>query len=277
MQSQDKTNKGQSKVTRYGWEIVDAPGEFLLIDKRNILVDHKYQRSDLSQQKVLEISSEWSWASFGTIPVAKRPSGFFYAIDGQHRLLAAMKRDDIQFLPCMVFHLENAKEEATAFLSLNANRRPVSAISKHKASTFAGDQLSVVVNTTLSQFGLKLSPTAKNKGEIKCVDTLKRMAKENPEAFPLVLSLCTRISNQDSVCVHEKLLNGIWHLHNNVEGGLNNQRFVHRIEQLGATQLIRGATRAATLYARGGAKVFASGMLEEINKGLKNKFEMRAT
>lgn len=72
--------------------------------------------------------------------------------------------------------------------------------------------------------------------------------------------------------VHEKLLSGLWYMNGQIEGGLNGRKLSNRITEIGAKRLLDGATRAQAFYIRGGPKVFADGMLQEINKGLHNKF-----
>lgn len=62
-------------------------------------------------------------------------------------------------------------------------------------------------------------------------------------------------------------------MNSNIDGGLNDRRLSKRLMEIGAQRLLDGATRAAAFYARGGPKVFADGMLQEINKGLHGKFQ----
>ena len=74
--------------------------------------------------------------------------------------------------------------------------------------------------------------------------------------------------------VGEKLLSGISYLLRNIEGGMT-AKLETRIRNVGAERLIAGASRAATFYVRGGAKVFAIGMLEELNKNLQHKYTLK--
>ena len=78
------------------------------------------------------------------------------------------------------------------------------------------------------------------------------------------------------VAVGEKLLDGVWYIHRHVAGGLSDARLSRRLRDIGPRRLTESAIRAAAYYARGGAKVFASGMIEEINKNLRSKFTLEA-
>lgn len=51
-------------------------------------------------------------------------------------------------------------------------------------------------------------------------------------------------------------------------------RLFDRLKAIGAPRLVEGANKASAFFVRGGAQVWARGMLEEINKGLRNRFEM---
>jgi hypothetical protein len=74
--------------------------------------------------------------------------------------------------------------------------------------------------------------------------------------------------------VAERLLEGLWILHARCGEGLADKRLTKRLREKGARALLDGANRAAAYYASGGGKVWAQGMLSELNKGLHRKFTM---
>jgi hypothetical protein len=94
-------NSQLSKVERYGWEMKDEPGELMHVDKKRLRIDHEYQRS-ANEVKVTEITKRFSWLALGAIVVVRRGDAY-YVVDGQHRVMAAMRRTDIATLPCVVF------------------------------------------------------------------------------------------------------------------------------------------------------------------------------
>mgnify|MGYP003335309740 CR=1 FL=1 len=100
-----------NKVERYEWTALDAEGDLQWIDKAELSVDHTYQRPE-AKQKVLRIASEFSWQKFGCLVVSERQSGEMVVIDGQHRALAAIRRDDVNKVPCIVFRELQLADEA---------------------------------------------------------------------------------------------------------------------------------------------------------------------
>lgn len=269
----EKTPFGVNKVERYGWVMKDKPGTLQQIPKNFLCINEAYQR-EANKQKVLEIASQWSWLACGTITVAQR-KGRLWVIDGQHRVLAARKRSDIYELPCLEFELDDVRDEAMGFYRANAGRKPVTALAKHKALLVAGDATANQVADALNAAGLSLKKRAKSAGEIKAVSLLYARANESLPLLHSVLKLCADLCQADGVFVHERLLDGIWYIAKNYEHGLKDARLVARLKSVGARSLITAAQRAAAYYTKGGAAVWANGMLTEINRGLHKRFVLR--
>lgn len=267
---------GNDKIKRYNWKTsVTQVGEFQSIHKDMLCVNEEYQR-DAINTKVLSIAKNWSWIACGAIVVTYR-NGTIWVIDGQHRVLAAKSRSDITYLPCMVFQLDGLKEEAQGFLDLNTGRKPVSALDKQKALVAACDDVAIFVQREINRIGLKLAKTTRSVGQIQSIAWCTKRAREDREAFILVLSIAAEISRQDNVPVRERLLDGLWFLHKRMEGGLTNKRLLKKIKEKGGECLFNSANKAAAYYGAGGAKVWAEGMLAELNKGLVHKFELDQT
>ena len=272
------THIGVDKISRYGWRIKNEPGELQYIEKSKLVVGAEYQRDGTvpaSQDKILRIARDWDWMACGVIVVAK-VSGKFRVIDGQHRALGSRKRSDIAKLPCLVFEPESIAQEARAFLALNTLNKPVSAFDKHRARLVAEDEISAKIDETLRRLGLVLSKRAKSVGHFGSIAWAYRRAAEDYQAFDYVVDMAAKLSSADGIAVPERLLDGLWYLNQTMEGGLAEPRLNARIIHVGARALLDSATRAAAYYARGGARVFASGMLEALNKGVHKKFELPA-
>lgn len=259
------------KVARYKWVKVNKPGVFMWIPKHLILVDHMYQRDSVSQTKVLEIASAFDWAAFGCISVAIREEKY-YAIDGQHRLLGAIRRGDISEVPCMVFDLGGAKEEASAFLATNTLRRPIGALARHKAAVAAGDQLALQVNAAIAAAGLKIGEG--KIGCIKCLSICSALSKQDHARFVDAVSLAAELYSNERASVHEKLLQALFELARRLPCGLSDKRLRDRILSAGPDALLDGIYKASAFYARGSGKVFAEGVLQVVNKGLRNPFSI---
>ncbi len=263
------TAKGVDKVKRYGWSVQDAPGEMRLLHKDMLQIHPAYQR-DLVPQKVSEISATWSWVALGALVVGER-GGEFWVIDGQHRAAAAKRRSDITHLPCVVFKTTDVKQEARGFLTIQTMRKPVTAVAKQKAMVTAGDEVAGFVQQTVETLGLQIRPTAGKAGELKCVGWCLKRAADDRETFVKVLRLGAALCAQDNMPVAERVLEGLWVLNDKCGSGLADQRFVKRLHERGGRVLLDAANKAAAYYSSGGGRIWAQGMLGELNKGLQER------
>lgn len=266
------TAKGVDKVKRYGWTVQDEPGELRLLHKDTLQIHPAYQR-DLIAQKVTEISANWSWVALGALVIGER-GGEFWVIDGQHRAAAAKRRSDITHLPCVVFKTTDVKQEARGFLTIQTMRKPVTAVAKQKALVTAGDEVAAYVQKQCEALSLEIKPHARTAGQLKCVAWCMRRASEDKEVFRVVLAMGAELSAQDQMPVNERLLEGLWLLNAKCGEGLADKRLAKRLREKGARLLLDAANRAAAFYISGGGKVWARGMLAELNKGLQRKFTM---
>lgn len=266
------THGSMTKVARYKWQVIDKPGKMQMIHKGLLKIDPEYQR-DAVALKVYELSSKWSWLGAGVITVGHRDDEF-WVIDGQHRVLAAKRRADIDLLPCLVFETKDISKEAEAFLMANARRKPISSFAKQKAMVVAGDEIAVFVEQCCKQLGLNLGPNSTATNSIRAVNWCYRKAEEDKEAFVLVLSLSAEITRAADMYVNERILEGLWYLNRFCGNGLKDKRLVNRIKDKGAAKLLMACQKAAAYYGKGGGNIFADGMLSEINKGLSIKFEL---
>lgn len=267
------TPKNADKVTLYKWKFKDKPGVFKQIPKLQLNIPTEYQREPLAS-KVSLITADFSWIAFGALVVALRDDAY-WVIDGQHRLLAALRRSDIDKLPCIVFETESVEKEAQGFLDLNTKRKPVSSLARHRAMTAANDEVAVFVTKTLSDLGLEFSDMSKNVGTLKSAAWCARRAAENKDRFVKVLSLASDLSLAAEMAIQERLLEGLWHIDTHVEGGVDDRRLRGKITAAGARKLLDAAARASAYYTSGGARIWAIGMMNEINKGLRVRFVMR--
>jgi hypothetical protein len=266
--------RGIDKTSRYKWVTNDQPGELLWLHKDALKINPDYQR-DVITDKVKQLTADWSWLSCGALIVGQR-EGVFWVIDGQHRALAAKRRSDIESLPCLVFQTRDLKTEAIGFLDANTGRKPVTAIAKQKALVAAGDEVAAYVQQQVALLGLEIKSTANVGGQIKCIAWCTRRAADDRDAFRLVLTIGAELSIQDNMAVPERLLESLWLLHFKCGEGLADKRLTKRLREKGARVLLDAANRAAAYYANGGGKIWAEGVLQELNKGLHRKFVMNS-
>lgn len=269
----DRVSAKLTKIERYGWTVKDKQGTWMMINKNELRIDDEYQRV-LIPSKVQEMASSWSWVACGAISVAYRDESW-WVMDGQHRVMASLRRDDITDLPCLVFEVENIQEEARGFLSLNTLRRPMTSVDRLRARAVAGDEPALQFKVLCDRLGVVLTRNGNQAGTTKSANWGMRRMEEDPTATTIVMELATELCKTDHIAVQEKLLGGLWHIHKNCEVGLTNARLRERIKLRGAKALLDGASKAAAYYSRGGEKVWADGMMDSINKGLRTRFKMR--
>jgi hypothetical protein len=276
LNSVEKTHVGSDKIDQYKWGVKDKKGSFQYISKNSLNVDHlHYQRDNITKAKVLSMAREWSWVACGAISVAKRLDATYWVMDGQYRTMAALHRSDIQDLPCMVFVVHDVKEEAKGFLDLNTNRKAMQYIDRFKAEITAGNQAAIFVKQLVESAGRRVSADG-NSNSVRCVGALMQWVNRGNEAelrriWPLLSLLC----KDGAVSVN--LVEGMMFLEINMQEGqsLSSKKISNRILDIGEKELIEATRSSAAFSGKGGAKIWADGIVVRYNKGLVHKLPVR--
>ena len=262
---------GVDKIQRYGWKVVDARGVAMKIHKRDLLIDDCYQRAQ-SQIRAQAIAREWSWFACGAIVVARR-HGSYYVVDGGHRVAAAMKRSDIEDLDCIVFETESASEEAEAFYRTNQNRRPMRSIEKFRALLTKGDPVAISIDQMIREHGLEARDYSYRNG-VACLGTLLQLAAKDMQRLRRVFALAAQVYGESAIT--SRIVDALFYIDTFlVEGSVQSPRFRSRLISAGPRALENSMAQASAFYARGGDKVWAKGIMELVNKGLRQRFSMR--
>jgi len=268
-----KNTKGLTKIKQYNWNSIGPVGKFEWINKKEIYIDRNYQRNE-NQQKSNEIAATWSWQACNAISVMRRPDGSFFAVDGQHRLLASWKRADIVDVPCMVFESQGDASEAMAFIELNSKRKPVGSYAKYRAKLVAGDNSAKEITRITSEHGLSIRADGDAPGTIICVAALQKLYAKHSDCFEIVIAAAAKAARQDGVQVSSILILGLDYLHSRLPLGLSDKKVIARIVHVGAKALQQGAQKMSYRAGAGGEKIWAEGMLETLNYGTRNKFKL---
>lgn len=265
----EKTEKGMDKISHYGWNKAGDVGRLVWIDKTLLKVNHDYQRENIAKERVLKIAKNWMWPACGVLVVAKKDDGLF-VVDGQHRLLAAMKRSDCNELPCIVFDLEELSDEAKAFLEINTNRNAAPVVDKIKALTIAGDEDAALVLDLIEQSN-RVPAKASSPTTVSCLHAMYMLAKQDRDLLTNIWPLVTHLCEGESI--HNKLLLGLAYIEKRMGDGssLTTGKWRRRVIDVGREALLRAANEASAYYARGGAGIWAAGIEKAINKGLRNR------
>jgi hypothetical protein len=261
-----------AKEKAFKWEINDNPGEFRLIDKGDIKIDHEYQRVGVSNDKINMFASSWSWISCGVLIVARRADEY-YVVDGQHRLLAANKVLSIRQLPCLVFPTTTKETEAIGFLNVNRNRKGMQSVDAFRAALVAGDETSIYVKEVFDTLGIIAKATGQSPGTIKCVALAVSLAGKDKDIFRLSLKLCNDLC-KDKKQIPEHLLGGVAYLVTKIKGGAS-KKLISRMYDIGMEAMLDGISHARSFHKQGGVAVYADGILMAINKGLQYKYELK--
>jgi hypothetical protein len=262
------------KVEVYGWTIEDRPGTYLELDKLRIRVDHAYQRKRVNAARVNRIASRFAWYKFGVLVVFRHSTdGTWWCVDGQHRLLAALKRSDIALVPCMVFDCDDVAAAAAAFLGLNADRGAVGTMDKFNALVAGADETAQLVRAMVEGDGYRIAYQDSPK-TVRCISAIYRAAQRDFAAAEVAWRVCLEICDPDPP--HDRVFTGVFGLERAVRkagaGSLlnpNNLRPLKRARQEGILQAIRAASN---LRNSGGPRVAAEGVACVVNKGRRSNF-----
>lgn len=265
---------GKDKIEQYKWVMTGAPGELMYLAKTVLEIDHSYQRS-AKNSRVLKLAKRWNWLACGVLTVAKR-SGRYYVVDGQHRLMASLKRGDIERLPCLVFESSEMREEAVAFRDANKERRPITTFEQWNADLVAQDEATIFVHAMIENAGR--TPAAKaGPDTVRCLTTIVSAARNTRGALNRVWPIVVQVCHGNTL--HERVIAALLYIECNLVDGqsLTDKRWRDRLIKLGYKGMLDSANRAAAFYAKGGPKVWALGLVQEINKGSRtHMLSMRA-
>lgn len=259
-----------AKEDRYKWRKDTKPGQMEWIHKDKLLIDPSYQRK-ATEGHYLKIAARWCWPAVGALVVVKREDGSLYVVDGQHRKMAADRRTDISVLPCLVFDSKDLtsdpgerQREARIFLESNMGRKAVSAVAKYRTALALNDPGALLAQKLVQDAGRVVDDSKSNSNTLRCIARLLFWVKEDPERLQRLWPCLVKTAAGQ--CFSEILLDGVMYLDaHNSSGPQLSAKWLLRIEEAGQKNLVAGAQRAAMTYARGGAKVWASGMLDVLN------------
>lgn len=261
------------KIKRYNWSVVDSVGVLKWIDKNLLETDKIYQREH-APKKVQALASEWSWVACGTISVGKRGDGEFYIIDGQHRVLAALRRSDIKDLPCIVFDIPTIPQEADGFVRSNTHRKNMSIFDIHRAKIVSKDPVSMDLERLVHSLGLFMTRSGHTTNGIKCIGLCYELYNSNKVEFVKALEIARDISVDNGI--QERVLGGLWYIeHSGIDIGKNTS-FYKRLNAIPYSLINKSIAESVAYYAKGGNKEYATGILNAVNKGLRNKYNFVA-
>jgi len=157
--SKNKILKTADGHPRYAPPIGSQPSiEWIHLGR--LTVDGAYQRStdnEASHRLIAAIAAKFDWRLCAPLVVSRRANDTLTIIDGQHRWMAACRRNDIPQLPCCVFRYEDREEEARMFILANRARKPMNRLDDYYAALAAADEDALEIQQLVTDAGLKIA------------------------------------------------------------------------------------------------------------------------
>ena len=226
--------------------------------------------------RINEFASAWSWIRCGALSIAKR-EGKFYVMDGQHRLLAAMKRADIDLLPCIIFDAESLEVEADSFVALNSNKTAVAGVDRFKAMVVAGDQVALAVRNMLQATGHSVGPTSSSK-TVSCILTIWKVYSRDPATmealWPLIADVAPGQAITDSLV---RSMFGVERLVQRKQKTIADHPYRGKLIEFGALGIVNACRQEKQIIGKGGERIETGALVKLLNKsrlGAGNKIEM---
>lgn len=264
------------KRNKNDWSQGGNPGQFLLINKKELNIDGRYQRSQVSEKKVRDIARQWDWILFGVVLVVQRNDGSFWVFDGGHRTRASFYRDDIHMLPCMVYSVSSANSldslpgEAKAFLGKNLMTTNVKAVDKYKAAVVANDEIALKADKLLAEIGIVVSGKANNGKQIKCIKTLLIMLERDEVLAKRCLAFC--FARSEGMPISSRVMRGIFCLCYHFSGRIDIlEKYGEKLARHSQREIEVRIRQMCVECGKGGETAEALALLSLINKGCKNK------
>ena len=242
------------------------PGELLTINKNILTIAPEYQRA-ASPSLVRSIKTNWNWRAAGVVTINVREN-VHYVIDGQHRVLAAKSISEITHLPCLVFKNLTLAEEAETLAEINSRRKNMTAIDKFVARLAACDALAVYVNNRVEAMNFRVA--AKGANTFNCVKQLMICASKNKARFDRVLNVATKLFKHNQVPRHSFV--ALEYLDSKLS--LADGKLKDRILAIGHEAIKQSIRMAQMRFDSNHPRVCAIGLLDAVNKNLRNKFEV---
>lgn len=265
-------NKRVDKVEKMGWTTVDQPGVPYLAKKQELHIESTYQRTMISDTRVAAITREWSWISCGSLICAERADGTLWVVDGQHRMCAAMRRSDIQELPCLVFKSTGLEHEALAFFRANTVRGSVSPFDKLRSQLAFGDQLAIDAVNLMEDAGYKPSNSHGASNTVSCIAGFLTAMRQSRGALVKVWPLIAELHN--GLQIKKPVFDALVYLARFGTDDITSPQWRARVVKRGINEITNSIDRARMLLSHSGAKLCAQATLEVINRGVSHDKRM---
>lgn len=250
---------------------VGARPELAWVPIASIRIDENYQR-ELKEKRVSQILHGFTWSHFQPVMLARQADGTFTCFDGQHRVEAARRHPAINEVPAAIVDLDEAHQEAGAFLGVNVNRTTVTTVEKYHAGIEAGDEDMMGVCAVLDAAGCEVierigvKPASNRTTAVTSVQRAIRVYGD--EAVVEACKTLVAAWPKDSGALHAIMIQSLSRLYRNNRDVIDRTRMTTKLH--GKDRKILTAD-AETMRKIGGGDATASVakvLVEIYNKGL---------
>lgn len=255
------------KIQKFDWKLEDEPGVPYLLSKHEMRIDEDYQR-EVYESKVLAIAANWSWLACGALLIAEREPSVFFVFDGGHRREAAMRRSDIDELPCVVFKLTSKQQEAMAFYRANCNRKTMSSYHKLRALLVAEDSVALDAVALMHAEGFRPVPSGGAANTVACIAAFMSAFRAQRSLMISAWPIIARLHH--GMPLHEKVMRAFLYTSKNGTESLTSRKWRERIMEIGFAPIKQAVDRAAAERNLSGERIWALGLVEVLNKGLRS-------
>ena len=164
--------KNAKEVLSVGLHGKETKKIIALVPVSMIKTDHKsYQREE--KKHVVQMAKEWDDSQCTLLLVNYRSNeGWFYAIDGQHRTVAATILG-IEYLACEIFIDLSIEEEAKRFLYYNTGTKSLSPFDTFKANVCWGEENDMAIKKVCDSYGIAIIDRKGAKKKLHSVSAIR--------------------------------------------------------------------------------------------------------
>lgn len=240
-------------------------------DLSKIYVDPSYQRP-LKKKRVAQILREFSWAQFGSLQLVDQGDDRFSVYDGQHRFEAAVLHPMISRVPTAIVTLEQAYEEAQAFLGVNLNRSSISTVEKYWAGIEAGDERMMRICAVLDEAGCEVVPAATKSpapNRTSSISAIERSLQRYGD-WAVTQACSTLISAwpKDNAALAGVMIQALARLYKNNKGTIDRERMALKLHGRDRKVLAADAEHMKKIGGGDASVSLAKVLVEIYNKGL---------
>lgn len=264
--------KNISKVDRYCWAKENLQwGEYRMIPKRKLHIDGAYQRGKVSTGIINAIASNFDAVAFQALIVSERKDGSLWVIEGGQRARGAMKRDDIDLVPCIVHKCETKEEEAKKFLAINEYRKNICAMDRFKANICVKDKITLETDDLVKKCGYE-SSASPGPYKFQAISTLVRLMKMDSCVATDIFTLLAEIAGGDRI--DSKALWGMFTLTKELQPGIYlpfDKDITTKLKKEGIIAINKFIKDEEYEAGKGGVYVSANGIRRLLNKGKRTR------